>query len=237
MSAADFSPSGGSSIELWLAGEEEDVAQIELQCRIWEELAAEVPPASADLRVEVANRVAVLEGTADHYLVKAAAERAARRVEGVRAVENRIRVRTPAAHVQTDVDLSAAAGRALEWSPLVAGEPVTVRVESGAITLGGEVSRAGARLAAEDVVSRLAGVTDVRNEIVVRPTTHAAPLRDRVRDAIRHERVRHVAVELRGGTVVLSGRVRSLAERDNLEHAVWAVPGVAALADDVQVAP
>jgi osmotically-inducible protein OsmY len=57
-----------------------------------------------------------------------------------------------------------------------------------------------------------------------------------VREAVHGQHARHVAVELRGDTVVLRGRVRSLAERDGLEHAVWTVPGVAALTDEVEVA-
>jgi len=223
MSGDETTASGGSSIELWLSSGDERVAQVTLQRR-------------ADLRVELTDRVAVLDGTVDHYLAKAAAERAARRVEGLCGVESRIQVRPRAAHVQTDADLSAAAVRALEWSALVPREPITVRVESGAVTLGGAVSWAGDRIAAEDIVSRLGGVTDVRNQIAVRPATRPAGFQERLREAVQHQHARHVAVELRGDTVVLRGRVRSLAERDELEHAVWTVPGVGALADEVEVA-
>jgi len=235
MSTDEITASGGSSIEMWLSGGEERIAQVALQERVWEELAGEVPLDTIELRVEVADRVAVLDGTVEHYLVKTAAERAARRVEGIRAVDNRIQVLPRAAHVQTDDDLAAAVRRALEWSPLLPRERITVQVESGTVMLGGEVSRASARIAAEDVVSRLDGVKDVRNDVAVRPGTRPEHLRDRIRDAIRHEHARHVAAELRGDTVVLHGRVRSLAQRDGLERAVWAVPGVAALADEIEV--
>jgi osmotically-inducible protein OsmY len=236
MGADEIPASGGSSIELWLSGGDERVAQVTLQRRVWEELRDETLLAGADLRVEVTDRVAVLDGTVDYYLAKAAAERAARRVEGLCGVESRIQVRPRAAHIQTDADLTTAAVRALEWSALVPREPITVRVESGAVTLGGAVSRAGDRIAAEDVVSRLGGVTDVRNEIAVRPAPRPARFRERVREAVQRQHARHVTVELRGDAVVLRGRVRSLAERDGLEHAVWNVPGVAALTDEVEVA-
>ena len=88
MDADEITGSGGSSIELWLSGGDEQVAQVTLQRRVWEELRKEQVLAGADILVEVADRVAVLEGTVDHPLAKAAAERAARRVEGLRDVRS-----------------------------------------------------------------------------------------------------------------------------------------------------
>ena len=237
MGADEITGSGGSSIELWLSDGDERVAQVTLQGRVWDEFREEARLAGADLRVEVTDRVAVLDGTVDHYLAKAAAERAARRVEGLCGVESHIQVRLRAAHVQTDADLTAAATRALDCSALGPSAGITVRVESGVITLGGAVRRVAGRSAAEDAVSRLPGVTDVCNEIAVRPARRFEQIGEPVREAVQRQHARHVAVELRGDTVVLRGRVRSLAERDGLEHAVWTVPGVAALTDEVEVAP
>lgn len=228
--------SGGWSIELWLSGAGDRAIQSELQRRVWDEFGWEALLQSADLRVEVADRVTVLDGTVDHYLAKLAAERAAKRVEGIRGVENRIRVQPPASITRSDADLAAAAARALEWSAVVPPKLITLEVAAGVVTLSGEVSRECQRAAAEDVVSRLAGVTDVRNQIAVHPTVHPERLGDRVKDVLRHEHARHVRAETRGDTVVLHGRVRSLAQRDELEHAVWAVPGVGAVRDEIEIA-
>jgi osmotically-inducible protein OsmY len=160
----------GSSIEMWLASGEEHATEVALQRGIWKEFGREALLANTDLSVEVADRRAVLDGTVETYLAKATAGRTAARVEGLRAVENRIQVHPRAAHLQTDADLAAAVRRALAWSAIAAPrEPITVEVESGVVTLCGEVSRPNARLAAEDVVSHVEGVTDVRNEIAVRP--------------------------------------------------------------------
>ena len=227
--------SGGSSIELWLADADDRGTQSELQRRVWEEFEWEALLQNVGLRVHVANYVAVLSGTVAHYPAKAAAERVARQVEGIRGVENRIQVRPPAAHAQNDADVAVAAARVLEWSALVPQERVSVSVEAGVVTLCGEVSRECERAAAEDVVSCLAGVTDVQNQIAIRPAEHPEHLGDRVKDALRHERARHITVETRGDTIVLLGRVRSLAQRDELEHAVWAVPGVGAIQDELEV--
>jgi osmotically-inducible protein OsmY len=235
MSTDEITASGGSSIELWLSGGEEHIGQLELQQRVWDEFAGESLLEGADLRVEVADRVAIIEGTVERYFVKATAERAARRVEGVRAVESRIQVQPRASQLQTDADLSAAAGQALEWGGLVPPERITLQVEAGVITLGGDVAWESQRAAVVDVVSRLAGVRDVRNRIAIRPPVRADRLERRIQNSLRHLPARHVTVETRGATVVLHGRVRSLAQRDRVEHAVWAVPGVADLADEIEV--
>ena len=94
MGADEITGSGGSSIELWLSGGDEQATEVRLQRRVWEELREDVTLAGADLRVEVTDGVAVLDGIVDHYRAKAAAERAARRVEGLCGVESRIQVRS-----------------------------------------------------------------------------------------------------------------------------------------------
>jgi osmotically-inducible protein OsmY len=92
MGADEVTGSGGSSIELWLSGGDEEVTDVRLQRLIWEELHGEGRLAGAELRVEVNDGVAVLDGIVDYTVAKATAERATRRVKGLRGVENRIQV-------------------------------------------------------------------------------------------------------------------------------------------------
>jgi osmotically-inducible protein OsmY len=46
-----------------------------------------------------------------------------------------------------------------------------------------------------------------------------------------------VQVEAHNGTVVLTGKVHSLTERDAVERAAWAAPGVCSVEDRLVVAP
>ena len=94
MGAEEIVGSGGSSIELWLSGGDEPSGDVRLQTRIWEELHQEARLEDAELCVEVVDGVAVLDGTVDQAATKTAAERAARRVEGLRSVESHIQVRS-----------------------------------------------------------------------------------------------------------------------------------------------
>lgn len=92
MGGDEMTGSGGSSIELWLS--DEPATDVRLQGRVWEELHAEQRLEGAELRVEVNEGVAVLDGTVGSDAARAAAERAARRVEGLSSVESHIQVRS-----------------------------------------------------------------------------------------------------------------------------------------------
>jgi hypothetical protein len=64
---------------------------------------------------EAAKLVVTLAGWVDSYLKKLAAEEAAHRVHGVKAVVNDLEVRLPGYAERTDADLAAAVVSALKW--------------------------------------------------------------------------------------------------------------------------
>lgn len=227
--------SGGWSVELWLAERDDGPESTELRQRVWDELSVEELVQEGDLSVEVVECTAILNGTVTHYPAKLAAERAARRAVGVRAVENRIRVVPFTTHVHDDAELWAAAVQALDWSALVPHDGITLSVMAGVVTLEGEVRREYERLAAAELIGGLDGVTDVRNEIRLRSGAIPPRRDERIRGAVRHEGAPHVSADINGDTVVLRGRVRSLAQRDALERAVKSVSGVAEVRDEVDV--
>src|SRR5437764_15081605 len=68
-----------------------------------------------EIGVSVKDGVVTLMGWVDTYTKKWAAEDAAHRVRGVKAVANDIEVRLPSSAERTDADIAAAATRALEW--------------------------------------------------------------------------------------------------------------------------
>jgi osmotically-inducible protein OsmY len=99
---------------------------------------AEVAP--TEIGVAVRNGVATLTDWVETFSEKYAAERAALRVRGVKAVVNNIEVRLSPSHEQTDVDLAQSVARALEMDSLVPDDMVKVSVSGGWITLRGEVA-------------------------------------------------------------------------------------------------
>src|SRR5438094_6059633 len=71
-----------------------------------------------EIGVAVKDGVVTLMGWVDSFVKKWAAEEAALRVRGVKAVANDIEVRLPIDAERTDADIAAAATRALQWDSL-----------------------------------------------------------------------------------------------------------------------
>ena len=83
--------------------------------------------------------VVTLTGHVQSLPQKVAAERAAARVKGVKAVAEDIEVKLPYDIRRGDEDIAAAAVERLAWDASVPHDAVEIRVERGWITLNGEV--------------------------------------------------------------------------------------------------
>jgi len=122
-----------------------------------------------EIGVAVNEGVVTLTGWVDSYTKRWAAEEAAYRVRGVKAVANDIEVRLPGSSDRTDSDIAAAAVRTLQWDNLVPSGKINVTVSKGWVTLKGEVEWQFQRDAAERDVRKLWGVKGVSNFISVKP--------------------------------------------------------------------
>ncbi|GLZ01230.1 BON domain-containing protein [Actinoplanes sp. NBRC 103695] len=160
---------------------DEDIEREVLREMTWD---AEVAP--AEIGVTVENGVTTLTGAVSTFSKKWAAERAALRVRGVKAVVNDIEVRLASAHERTDVDLAQSVARALESDTLVPDDRVKVSVSGGWVTLRGEVDWDYERCEAQRVVRNLIGVKGVSNLITVRRRTGPSPdeLREKIEGAL-----------------------------------------------------
>jgi osmotically-inducible protein OsmY len=157
-----------------------------------------------------------LRGVASSYAEKAAAERASRRVAGVRSVSNDLAVVLAAGSARSDAAIEAAADRALAGSVLVAPKTVTPVVEAGWLKLDGQVAWDYQRAAAERVVRDLPGIVGITNRIAVLHSVTADAIQAGIEAALarRAERgAHHVKVVVDGTRVTLRGRVASWAER------------------------
>lgn len=184
--------------------------------------------------------VVTLSGTVATYVEKVSAERAAKRVSGVRAVANDIEVRPIGSMKRTDTDIAQAVLRALEWDIAVPNEKIKARVDNGWVTLDGEVALQFQRAAAENAVRRLSGVRGVTNQILlqVRPSVEPAEVKNRIEAAFRRSAdidARGIQVDAKDSMITLRGKVRTWAERDEAERAAWAAPGVLAVKDELIV--
>jgi osmotically-inducible protein OsmY len=230
-------PCGGYSVEMWRTESEDSGMTSELQEEVWEELRwePELEMCSDRLSVYVTSRAVTLAGTVWRYAQKAAAERAARRVRGVAEVCNEIRVELRDAERRGDDVIVDEVRRVLGWDTLVPADRIEVQVREGSVTVRGQVDREHQRVAAEQAIEPLVGVVGIVNELTVRPMIVTGELRRQVVAAVHRTRGAHVRVETHGGTVELQGRIASLAEREQVEHAVREIPGVTRVEDRIRI--
>ena len=134
--------------------------------------------------VAVKDGIVTLTGFVDSYSKKWAAEDAAHRVRGVKAVANEIEVRLSSSAERTDTDIAAAAVRALEWDAFVPVEKLDVTISKGWVTLRGEVEWQFQKEDTERVVRRLSGVKGVTNLIVVKPRLTPSELKQKIEQAL-----------------------------------------------------
>lgn len=193
---------------------------------------------STEIGVGVKDGIVTLSGVVDSHASKRAAERAAERVRGVKAVSSQLEVRPVGPAECKDGDIAWAAANVLAWNALVPHERISVSVTRGWIVLEGAVERRFQKTAAEDAVSDLTGVVGVTNLIEVRPAVPALELKEEIEAAL--ERCadvdsHKVVVEVEGDCARLWGCVGSMAQREAAERAVWSAPGLRELSNHLTV--
>ena len=184
--------------------------------------------------VAVAGNVA-LTGTVPSYPQYLQAAETARHVAGVTGVRNNLKVVLPPEDYRDDAMLTTAANNALAASAAVP-EGVEAAAQDGNLTLTGSVKFGSQRGAAESAVSGLTGVRDVRDEIDLVFDVDPAEVNRLVNESLRRHTVppddSSVTAIASGNTVMLSGRVRTQAQRDAVVGAAWRAHAVMAVIDD-----
>ncbi len=194
---------------------------------------------NAAIEVEAESGAVTLLGTVGSWAQRMAAPEAAHRVAGVLDVANDLEVKVAGRTAKTDADIAHAVRLALEWNVFVPDERVRSSASNGQVTLDGDVDNGSQREEAERAIRNLAGVRAVVNRIQVKvPAVSSYELQHAIESALERRvdrEARRIGLDVHDGRVILTGVVRSWAERQSVVGAARGTPGVRSIDDRLRL--
>jgi osmotically-inducible protein OsmY len=208
----------------------------QLQQAVIDELAWEPSVTSEHIGVTAREGIITLSGHVPSYWEKRAANAAASRVKGVKAVAEEIEVKLFGGTVWADDKIAERAVQSLVFDGSVPKDKVKLTVDKGWITLTGDVDWNYQKMAADHAVHRLMGVLGVTNDIKIKPHVAAYEVREKIEKALNRTasfEAQNLSINTDGGKVTLGGKLDNWYERDLAETAAWSVPGVTHVQDKI----
>lgn len=210
-------------------------ADMRIRDAVSKELAWDSQVDASAIGVAAKDGAVTLTGFIDSYPGKLAAERAAKRVRGVRAVANDVQVRLRLD--RTDEDIARDAARALE-SHATLPDDVQAVVHQGHVTLTGKVTSLFKRTIAENAISHVEGLKSVTNRIEVAASTSPQDVRREIARALHRNAdidAKSIEVSVTGNKVHLTGTVSSWREREAAERAASHASGITVIDNRIGV--
>lgn len=217
------------------------LGDIEIRNEVLRQLGSDARLTGIEIGLRVENGTVTLTGTVPGHDAALAAIEAARRADGVFDVRNEITVDDAAGRPRTDMQIATVVSQALEWDMEIPHRQIQVAISNGWVALHGHVELLRERENAERLVRRIEGVRGVYNLIEVKPAeARYENVRGLIEDALRLRALREanqIGVSLREGTVSLSGKVHTWAEKQAVIGALTHAPGVERVYDELSVDP
>jgi osmotically-inducible protein OsmY len=199
------------------------------------------------VQVSVKNGVVDLEGTVNDYATKEELDKKAHRTKNVVAVRNKLQI--AGAGEMSDAQLQQAIVKKLQYDRVGYGNAfnaISVNVQNGVVTLGGNALGPVAADSAVSLASHFRGVQDVINNISVDPLS---PMDDRSRLQVYRaiygypslnkyalDPAQPIRITVVNGNVTLNGVVDSQADKNVAGIRANSVPGIFKVTNNLQVA-
>lgn len=215
-------------------------SDLQLQRDVIDELCFEPSVDAAEIGVSAVNGVVTLSGFVKSYAEKIAADKAARRVDGVKAIAEEIKVRYPSEPKTADCEIAKRILDILAWDVTVPNDRIRVKVEHGWVTLTGTVDWFFQSDAARKAAAKIHGVVHITNLIEIRERPTAPDIRERIMAAIKRasdEDASSITVRTNHGIVELGGHVKEWRTRQLAERAAWGALGVTRVEDNIAIEP
>jgi osmotically-inducible protein OsmY len=194
---------------------------------------------AAEIGVTARDGVVTLAGSVSNYIMKLEAEHAAKNVEGVKVVVEKIQIDGDIVSGRTDNEVVTDILNAFKMNSEIPRDQVKIKVENGWVTLEGEFPWNYQRRAAEKATNDVAGVKGVTLNISIKPETSAFIEKEYITQAIgRNSSIDaddNIVVMVAGTKVTLSGTVSSLHDKEEAAREAWKAPGVCTVDNQLEV--
>jgi osmotically-inducible protein OsmY len=210
---------------------------IEIQKDVMEELKSIPLINASEIGVSVKNGVVTLSGTADSYPKKIAIERAVKKLNGVKAVAEDIKVYLTEKHQKTDSEIAHMAMRVIEWSVHPIND-LKVLVEDSCITLEGNVDWDFQRKSVTKVLGNIVGVKKIINNLTLAHKPTSSEVKHKIQAAfVRSANIDadKINITTEGNKVTLTGKINNWIEYEEAERSVWATPGVSVVENKLEL--
>ena len=212
----------------------------ELQKDVQDAIKWEPLLSAAEIGVIVKDGIVTLSGIVDSRTKKLEAEMAAKNVEGVKAVVEKIETRIPNIHVKDDNDIAIDVLNFLRTKLHISidSDKVKIRVENGWVILDGELQWNYQKEVAQKAIEDLMGVVGVTNNIIIKSETIDEIEKRDIESALRRNWAiddKDINVNVMGNQVTLLGTVKSLYQKEEAERIAWNAPGVSTVLNEIDV--
>lgn len=213
----------------------------ELQRQVLAELRFDprIQEAYTQTAVLASDGIVTLSGQVHSYPQKVAAEEAVLRLQGVRWTVNDLEVVPYPEEEKSDEELEKAVQKVLSWNSSLAGTSILVTVENGWVFLSGSAPWAYQKEIAEREAGQLVGVRGLTNGIAIQASPMAGEIvRSGIAEALRRNALidgLRVDVLTSGDEVILRGKVKTWAERNEAARIAWSSPGVRSVDNQLTV--
>lgn len=212
---------------------------LEIQADVLAELRWDPKIKAPQIGVEVSNGVVTLSGYVESYLEKVSAEKAAKRVIGVGAIAQEIKVLLPGSSIRSDTEIARQIQSIISWSDIDPNDQIHIKVEQGFITLSGKVEAFHKKELAQQYASNMLGVTGVCNLIEIEPKLTGSVIKKDIQDAFTRQAIdqaQKLDIMINQNIVTIAGKVKSWSERNSAINAAWSIPTVKNVIDRIQIA-
>lgn len=198
---------------------------------------------ASKIKIFVEDRKVILSGITNSFLSKKLAEKITRQIEGVRIIENNIKVKYPKELLILDIDDSKIQSNArtiLELNASINKESIKVEVKNGIIILEGIIEIYWKKKIAEDFVSEINGVIDVLNNINVIPKEKIPDkkIEQEIISAIKgygRININEIELKVEEGNIAISGRVMNFSDNDLIIDTITYIAGVRNIENNLSI--